>query len=100
MSWGTVAASNYVPMSGTDEVSHGEQLTLTHVGYTALGVSSGQLTVPMVPGRGYFRGDTPLEFVPNQAYVYNNDPSNKGGICANKDLLVRPYGWSVARYHI
>ena len=98
MSWGTVAASNYVPMSGTDEVSHGEQLTLTHVGYTALGVSSGQLTVPMVPGRGYFRGDAPLEFVPNQAYVYNNDPSNKGGIVPAGGLVIDGYAVPAGTY--
>ncbi len=61
-------------------LTHGEQLTIAHTAFTALGVSSTQLTIPAIPSRGYFRSDTPIEFVPNQTYVYNNNPSNNGGM--------------------
>lgn len=73
------------------DIAHGEQLTLGHVGHTSLSVSTGQLSIPAVPGRGYFRGDTPLEFVPNQTYVYNDNPSNKGGIVPAGGLVIDGY---------
>lgn len=84
------------PTSGI--VTHGEQLTTAHTAPTALGVTNGQLTTPNVPSRGYFRGDTPLEFVPNQTYAYNDDPSNKGGIVPAGGMLIDGYAVPAGTY--
>lgn len=85
------------PPSGS-AISHGEELTIADTSYTALGISSGQVPVVSTPGRGYFRGDTPLEFVPNQPYVYNDNPANKGGIVPAGGLTIDGYFVAAGTY--
>ena len=92
------------PGGGTGAVTHGDQLTLDKVGpWTLQGVAKGQEqldSVPM-PSRGYWRLDTPAEFVPNGTYVYNNDPNNKGGTLAADttiDGYLVPAGTKVVQF--
>lgn len=87
-----------VSSPSNNSITHGEQLTVGHTTYVALGISSGQLTIPSIPGRGYFRGDTPLEFVPNQTYVYNDNPLNKGGIVPAGGLTIDGYDVPAGTY--
>jgi hypothetical protein len=75
-------------------ITHGEQLALASVGpwnlqTTAQGSES--LEVVAVPSRGYFRGDAPEEFIPNQTYIYNDDPANKGGTVPAGGLTIDGY---------
>lgn len=89
---------------GTGAISHGDQLTLTHVGpWTLQGVSKGQEQLQSVaaPSRGYFRFDAPDEFVPTGNYVYNNSPSNHGGTLAADttiDGYLVPAGTKVVQF--
>jgi hypothetical protein len=85
------SATVATPPPNGGSITHGEQLVIADTTFTALGASSGQLTTPSIPGRGYFRGDTPLEFVPNQTYVYNDTPSNKGGIVPGGGMVIDGY---------
>ena len=84
------------PVGG--EITHGDQLTIADTAHLALGVSSGQLLSQTTPGRGYFRGDTPFEFVPNQTYVYNDDPTNKGGIVPAGGMTIDGYAIPAGTY--
>lgn len=71
----------YVPDTGgggITTITHGSQLTSAMTGPGALGISSWE--VMALPGRGYWRGDTPLEFSLASAYTYNNNLANKGGV--------------------
>lgn len=83
---------------GTGAITHGEQLTVPMTSWSALGVSAGNIALATTPGRGYFRGDTPLEFVPNQAYVYNDNPTNKGGIVPAGGLTIDGYSIPAGTY--
>lgn len=69
-------------------ITHGEQLTMSMTGYAGLGLLASDISSTATPGRGYFRADTPLEFTPNQPYVYDNNPSNKGGIVPAGGLTI------------
>ena len=88
----------------TGTVAHGDQLTDTMVGPWALqGVAKGseQLDTVPAPSRGYWRFDTPGEFVPSGTYTYNNNPSNKGGTLATDTVIdgyVVPAGTKVVQF--
>jgi len=75
-------------------VSHGDQLTIGHVGPWALqGVAKGSENIQTVslPGRGYWLMDTPSEYAPAGTYVYNNNPSNRGGIVPAGGMTIDGY---------
>lgn len=79
---------------GTGAVAHGSDLTVNHVGpWTLQGVAKGSeaLTSLTAPGRGYWRFDTPDEFALTSSYVYNNDPSNHGGVVPAGGLTIDGY---------
>lgn len=85
-------------------VTHGEQLTEALVGPWSLqGVAKGQeqLDVVAKPPRGYWRLDTPAEFVPAGTYVYNNNPGNHGGTLAADTMIdgyLVPAGTKVVQF--
>lgn len=85
-------------------VTHGDQLTESMVGPWALqGVAKGseQLDRVPAPSRGYWRLDTPNEFVPSGTYTYNNNPSNKGGTLAADTMIdgyLVPAGTKVVQF--
>lgn len=75
-------------------ITHGEQLMVSDVGPWALqGVTRGGETLQTMatPSRGYWRVDEPSEFVPSQTYVYNDDPSNHGGIVPAGGMVIDGY---------
>lgn len=72
------------------QITNGIQLTQSMTGPTALlGTSGypGNLRTLALPVRGYWRGDTPSEFIPAGAYVYNNSPSNFGGVTSGPMII-------------
>ncbi len=86
-------------------VTHGEQLTVNDVGPWALQAvpkGSESLDTVTVPGRGYWLISEADEWRPNQAYVYNNNPANKGGIVPVGGLTIDGYtvpaGTNVAQF--
>jgi hypothetical protein len=97
-------ASPALPPGGTGPVTHGDQLAINNVGpWTLQGVTKGQeqLDTVAAPSRGYWRLDTPSEFVPNGAYIYNNNPANKGGTLAADttiDGYIVPAGTKVVQF--
>lgn len=91
------AALTTLPPSGGGVV-HGEDLTISDTGHDALGVAAGSIPMTTTPTRGYFRGDTPLEFVPNQTYVYDDSPANKGGIVPAGGLVIDGYNIPAGTY--
>ena len=75
-------------------ITHGEQLQISDVGPWSLqGVVKGfeSLGTPVTPTRGYWLINTPSEYAPSGAYVYNNNPSNKGGIVPAGGLTIDGY---------
>lgn len=87
-------------------VTHGEDLTIDHVGPWSLqAVNPGiEILLPLVgPGRGYWRFDAPTEFTPSTPYVYNNDINNHGGIVPDGGLTIDGYlvpaGTRVAQFY-
>lgn len=75
-------------------ITHGDQLTVSDVGPWSLqGVAKGSesLDTVSVPARGYFRADTPYEFVPNQTFVNNTTASNKGGVVPAGGMTIDGY---------
>lgn len=63
-------------------ITHGEQLTTSMVGYTALGVTQAQLQT-VNPGStriSTYPGNAFPSWIPTTPYVYNNNASNHGGI--------------------
>lgn len=83
----------YAP-SGTDPITHGDQLSVSRVGpWTLQGVGRGSesLDTPTVPERGYWKMDEPAEYAPTGTYVYNNEPSNKGGVVPGGGLTIDGY---------
>lgn len=80
------------PPSGT--ITHGDQLALSDVGPWSLqSVAKGSesLDTVVVPGRGYWLMDTPSEYAPAGVYVYNNNPSNKGGVVPAGGMTIDGY---------
>lgn len=92
------------PTPGTGAITHGDQLTLSHIGpWTLQGVTKGQeqLQTVAAPSRGYWRFDTPAEFVPTGTYIYNNSASNHGGTLAADTIIdgyLVPAGTQVVQY--
>lgn len=82
----TFVAAESAP-SGT--ISHGSQLTTEATGPGALAISS--FEVMTVPGRGYWRDDTPAEFSLATNYTYNNSAANKGGVVPAGGLTIDGY---------
>lgn len=88
----SAAVSSPPPSGGT--ITHGEQLTVSDVGPWSLqSVSNGgeSLQTPTVPSRGYWRIDTPDEFSLSTPYVYNDDPSNHGGVVPAGGMMIDGY---------
>lgn len=66
-------------VGGGEAVTHGEQLTVNHVGpWTLQGVAKGSesLTALTGPGRGFWRFDTPDEFSSSTAWPSNANDAN------------------------
>jgi hypothetical protein len=80
---------------GTGAVAHGSLLTVDNVGpWTLQGVAKGSETLSTglsAPVRGYWRFDTPDEFSLTTPYVYNNDPTNYGGIVPAGGMTIDGY---------
>ena len=75
-------------------VTHGDQLTTAHVGPWSLqGVNQGAETVQAValPSRGYWLMDTPAEWAPTSTYVYNDNPTNRGGVVPAGGMTIDGY---------
>jgi hypothetical protein len=88
----TSQATTQTPSSGT--ITHGEQLTINDVGpwsLQAVAKGSESLDTVSLPSRGYWRGDTPNEWSPTGNYVYNNSPSNKGGVVPAGGMVIDGY---------
>ena len=86
-------------------VTHGEQLTVDHVGPWSLqGVAKGSESIQTVAlsARGYWLMDTPSEWAPAGTYVYNDEPTNRGGIVPAGGMTIDGYavpaGTVVAQY--
>lgn len=105
------ASSTPPPPSGptgawNDVLTHGDQLDIaSHVGPWALQATAKggeSLQAMSVPGRGYWRADTPAEFAPTGAYAYNNISTNRGGIVPAGGLVIDgfaiPAGTYVAQF--
>jgi hypothetical protein len=93
------ASSSVTPVAATTgggaAVTHGDQLTTAHVGpWTLQGVAKGSevLQVMTAPSRGYWRMDAPDEFSTVASnYVYNNDPTNHGGVVPTGGMTIDGY---------
>lgn len=68
-------------------ITNGIQLTPALVGPPGIGFNSTFNTITLPP-RGFWRGDTPSEFIPAGQYVYNNNPTNFGGQVGAQPILV------------
>jgi len=86
-------------------VNDGEELTLDHVGPWALqGVPRGEEVIQtmVLPSRGYWKMDEPTEYAPTTPYVYNNSPTNRGGIVPAGGMIIDgvavPAGTVVAQF--
>jgi hypothetical protein len=85
--------------TGGSTITHGSQLipqgsTGVNVGPTALlgtGSYPANLRSPTIPSRGYFRGDTLSEFAISTPYVYNNSPTNFGGVVPSGGMTIDGY---------
>jgi len=80
--------------AGLRSITHGEELLISDVGPWALqGVANGSevLQAMTTPARGYWRIDTPSEFAPTSTYVYNNDPTNHGGVVPVGGMVIDGY---------
>ena len=79
---------------GTGPVAHGSELTINSVGpWTLQGVAKGSESIDTatLPGRGYWLMDTPSEWAPTGAYVYNNSSSNHGGVVPAGGMVIDGY---------
>jgi len=89
---------------GGGVITHGEQLTAANVGPWVLqGVPKGQEQLEKIsaPSRGYWRFDTPAEFVPAGTYTYNNNVNNHGGTLAADTIIdgyLVPAGTKVVQF--
>lgn len=86
------------PTEPPSSISHGQELARAMTTYSALGVSQGQLQQTANPTRGYFRGDTPGDFVPSQNYVLSNNPTNKGGVVPSGGMVIDGYTVAAGTY--
>ena len=66
---------------GPDAIAHGQDLTVAMTGFTALGATQGDLPQAGDPSAriSNYPGNTPPTWLLSTPYVYNNNPSNKGG---------------------
>lgn len=87
-------------------ITNGIQLTAAMTSPTAI-LATGATGYPAnlrtiaTPGRGFFRGDTPSEFIPGGTYVYNNLISNNGGTTSGTTVIdgyTVPSGTKVCQY--
>jgi hypothetical protein len=69
------------------QITNGIQLTTAMVGPPGIGFFSSFRTVSLPP-RGFWRGDTPSEFVAAGTYVYNNNPTNYGGTVGGSPVVI------------
>lgn len=91
--------------ASTATITHGDQLTVAHVGpWSIQNVTKGTevlVRVP-VPGLGFWQIATSSEYAPTGTYVYNNNPSNNGGIIPTGGLTIDgvffPAGTVVCQY--
>jgi len=77
-----------------DTITHGEQLQIGHVGPWALqGVPRGSENIQVIslPSRGYWKMDEPTEWAPSTTYVYNNNPTNRGGVVPAGGMTIDGY---------
>ena len=102
--WGNLrlgTASTNIPTT----ITHGSQLTTSMVGPAALGVPISQLRKTPVNGKriGTWPTDGLPSWIPNAPYVYNNDPSNHGGIVPSGGMTIDgfaiPGGTWVAQFN-
>src|SRR5512139_3754285 len=99
---GIVASS--APTGESEGITHGSQLTVDDVGYTALGVTTGQLYTPSTPGEGFYRvddtqwGNWPATGFATGTYSYNNDSSNHGGWVPTGGLTIDGYFYPAGTY--
>jgi len=73
-------------LNGT--ISHGSQLTTSMVGPASLGVAVTALRSTRTGGSNIGTGGSMPSWIPNAPYVYNNDPSNHGGIVPAGGLTI------------
>lgn len=98
------------PTSSGEAVTHGDQLTVGHVGPWSLqGVAKGSeiLTPLSGPSRGYFRFDTPADFTSTAAWPANandsnpstlNNPALTGGVVTGSPVTIDGYSIPVGTY--
>lgn len=82
------------------DITHGEQLvsplnTGANTGVRPLLGASwlSSMETMTVPGRGYWRSDTPAEFSLSTPYVYDNNPANKGGIVPAGGMVIDGFAY-------
>lgn len=70
------------PTPPTGAITHGEQLTRAMVGYTGLGITQAQLQSVNANGTrlSLYPSWGKPGWIPSTPYVYNNNPSNHGGV--------------------
>jgi hypothetical protein len=64
----------------------------------AIGAGALRSLSAILPPRGYFRGDLPAEFCLSTPYVYDNNPTNYGGIVPSGGLVVDGYAIPAGTY--
>jgi hypothetical protein len=71
-------------------ITHGEQLTKAMTGWTALGATQANLTPAGDPSArlSNWPGNSLPAWIVTTPYVYNNNPSNKGGIVPAGGMLI------------
>lgn len=83
------ATAPAIPNGGGGSVTHGEQLTKAMTGFTPLGVTSANLTAVDTSNRvSNWPGNTWPSWIINSPYVYNNNPSNKGGVVPAGGMMI------------
>lgn len=80
-------ATIFNPTVTSAPITNGIQLTTSMVGPPGIGFTSNAFRTITLPPRGFWRGDTPSEFVLNQPYTYNNNPTNFGGQTASSMVI-------------
>lgn len=96
----TAPAAPYTPPSGS--ITHGSLLAVSDVGPWALqGVAKGSESLSSLigPSRGYWRFDAVTEFATvSSNYVYNNNPTNYGGIVPAGGMIIDGYNVAAGTY--
>jgi hypothetical protein len=94
----SAAATPAAPVASN--ITHGDQLTINHVGpWTLQGVTKGSESMAALtgPARGYWRFDTPDDFLPTAAWPSNandanpsvlNDAALKGGVVTGSAVTI------------